>query len=225
MTGDRAALALVFTKLHRDWEDARQNWKDERAAMFDQSIIQHVGSHAARLNTEFDDFLTLASDIQAEMEHLGFQAPHHDEQEIANRQVDAKTDWQDAGGPARTRFGLDFGQFGHARFEEELLRREEASGRVRNVDFGIEYILNHPDGGQVRYDYVDLKTHQIIDYKSAKAGQTTTDVANDHRAQRQRHIQAYVAAFGFIPSYTYATYPSTSNLYLPDSDDGDHEHE
>ena len=170
------------------------------------------------MSVEFEEFLRYFADVRAQMEHLGFAGPEGDESELSQRQTDAEMDWHDAEGRLRSRFGLDFGKFGHEQFERELLEREEAGERIRNVDFGIEYVLNHPDGGQVRYDYVDLRAHRIVDYKSARPGQTATDVASDYRGQRQRHIEAYVHNFGVVPSYTYEMYPSTTGLFAPEND-------
>jgi hypothetical protein len=135
------------------------------------------------------------------------------ESELVARQKTAAEEWFDSRGRDRQEFALAFGQFGHERFAERIIERENMSGRKRNVHYGVEYELKLPDGTAVRYDYVDLEQHLIIDYKSAKPGQAEEQVAQRYREQRQRHIDAYVATFGVVPTYRYQTYPSSTALY------------
>jgi uncharacterized protein YukE len=84
---------------------------------------------------------------------------------------------------------------------------------VRDRDFGIEYVLTHPDGGTVRYDYVDLQIHRIVDLKARANGEALAEVSGRYGEQRDRHITAYRATFGVTPTYHYSCYLSTRHLF------------
>ena len=129
-------------------------------------------------------------------------------------EVEANTaELESSPGTVRSKFATDFGQFAHQRYQTKLREFEKLGGREEGKDFGIEYCVKHPDGDNVYYDYVDFNYHVIIDYKSAKNGQTEDDLAQKYREQRERHIAAYRAKFGVTPTYRYETYSSMVNLY------------
>jgi len=150
-----------------------------------------------------------------EREDRSRQTPDAAERELERRQSEAEREWrQDAG--ARREFGRDYGIQEHEDWAAEQRWAESAAGRVENKEYGIEMELRHPDGGKVRYDYVDLQNHRIVDRKPVAEGQTVHDLAREHAEQRTRHIEAYRAKYGVEPTYEYSPYPSSKRFY--DSD-------
>lgn len=135
--------------------------------------------------------------------------------EIERRQLEAARDWRRLPA-ARREFAADEGRVAHQDWQATLRRREARRGRVEGADYGIEYELAHPDGGKVRYDYVDLRAHRIVDLKPAVEGDTVAGVAAAHAHQRQRHLDAYKAKFGVEAEYHYAFHPSTRSLFGPE---------
>lgn len=113
---------------------------------------------------------------------------------------------------ARREFSRDVGQIEHLDWEAEARRADLARGLQENKDFAIEYTLEHPDGGCVRYDYVNFREHRILDRKPGHQGEKVIDLARRYQRQRERHIEAYRARFGVEPTYEYAIYPSTRDL-------------
>jgi len=121
----------------------------------------------------------------------------------------------------RTGFGLLFGQFAHERVQEKFRecerrigRKERKSGETEG-DFGIEFQINYPVKNSPRYDYVDFALDVIIDYKSARRGETEEEIAKKKRNsdQRRTHIRAYKKKFGVEPVYRYMTYQSVVNMF------------
>lgn len=135
------------------------------------------------------------------------------EAELRRRQVEAERDWKEADGPTRTGFGLEVGQVEHTEWQAEIRRAEVARGRIEGRDFGIEYVLQHPDGGTVRLDYVDFREDRIVDRKAQASTETDAELIRDYQAQRDRHLEAYKARFGRTPTYEYSPYSSTRDLY------------
>jgi hypothetical protein len=110
-----------------------------------------------------------------------------DEVQLKDQYREAHGVWRNIDGQDRKVFGIDFGQFAHERYQEDIIRQEELRGRSRNSDYGIEYELGYPDGGAVRYDYVDFQNHTIFDFKPVKPEQTEADIAKRYKEQRQHH--------------------------------------
>ena len=135
--------------------------------------------------------------------------------ELDRRQLEAERDWRRLP-DARRGFAADQGRVAHQDWQAALRRQEGRRGRVEGSDFGIEYEVAHPDGRKVRYDYVDLRAHRIVDLKPAVEGERVVKVAADNNQQRQRHIDAYKAKFGVEPEYHYAFHPSTRALFGAD---------
>lgn len=131
--------------------------------------------------------------------------------ELERRQREAAADW-DRSPRARRDFSREYGQVEHRDWQQEIRRDEQARGRVEGRDFGIEHVMDHPDGGKVRYDYVDFRQHRIVDRKPAREGERVTEIARTHEHERGRHLEAYRHQFGVTPEYEYSLYPSTEGL-------------
>jgi hypothetical protein len=140
------------------------------------------------------------------------QTDHDVEVELERRQSEAARDWRRRS-DARAEFGQTVGKEEHKDWQAELRRSEGARGRVEGRDYAIEYTLAHPDGGNVRYDYVDFKNHLIVDRKAQAADETDFELIKTYKEQQERHIEAYKARFGRIPTYEYSPYPSTRELF------------
>jgi hypothetical protein len=134
---------------------------------------------------------------------------------------EAKSEWlEKTEGSERTRFGLDFGQFAHKRYQAKIIEWENQCGRTQrskenpNGEYGIEYhIESLTDNKSAYFDYVDFDWNVIIDYKSAKEGQTLGEVEKKNKKQKEKHIRIYKEHFGITPKYYYETYPSTKDMY------------
>lgn len=134
-----------------------------------------------------------------------------DDEELEQRQAEALREWRNR--PAdRQEFSRDNGQTEHKDWQNEKRRNESARGRKEGVDFAIEYTLPHPDGSRVRYDYVDFRSHHIIDRKPARDGEKELDIARRYLDQQRRYIEAYRAKFGVEPTFEYSLYSSTQNM-------------
>lgn len=146
--------------------------------------------------------------------------PDAQEGELRQRDAEAMRDFRD-NPRARVEFAREVGATEHSDWQGEIRHQEAAAGRRESRgrdggDYGIEYVVEHPDGGKVRYDYVDLKAHQIVDRKPLHKGETVNDVANRYRDQRGRHVEAYEGRFQARPDYHYSFYPSTKDIGDPD---------
>lgn len=135
-----------------------------------------------------------------------------DDRELERRQREAEREWR-RNGPARRETTADMGRTEHAGWGAELRTRESAAGRVEGQHYGIEYELRHPSGDKVRYDYVDLEKHRIVDRKPAVEGESVARIAARYDRQRQQHVEAYQARFGVEPSYEYSFYPAPRGIY------------
>jgi hypothetical protein len=114
---------------------------------------------------------------------------------------------------ARREFSHLAGTEEHKRWEEQILLKETAAGRLRGIDFDLEAILPHGDGGSVRLDYVDYRNDVIIDRKPLAEGETEDQLQHRYREQRTRHIEAYEQATGRkVAEYRYSVYPSPRDL-------------
>lgn len=149
-------------------------------------------------------------------EHGIERYPDAEQAELDRRHAEALEEWRD-NPRARTAFAVQVGQVEHADWQGELRRIEAAAGRTERRhdgtgEFGIEYPLDHPDGGKVRYDYVDFEAHQIVDRKPLRRGEGVNEVARRYADQSRRHVEAYHARFGANPDYHYSFYPSVADL-------------
>jgi hypothetical protein len=195
------------------WARCRSIWRDSKAPEFEQlyvrtfeASIRQVESHAASFEESF-------ATVRIALLEMGFQDPNRVEAELERRQQEAQEEWSATAGDNRRSFGLQFGVFGHQQFEKRLIAEQTLKGRELGTDYDVERSVKHPDGRQVRFDFVDLKSHQIVDYKTARPGESEADVQARHQEQRQRHIEAYAHAYGVVPKYDYVTYPSTTGLF------------
>jgi hypothetical protein len=218
-----ASLASVARMLGVEWESARSFWRDALAHDFDQQIVQPVLGEMDAMLRAFAAFSAAWSDIQERVRVCGGGDFVREEQNLRTEQVTAEDAWRASSSSERVMFGLDFGNFAHWRSEESIIQWETARGRQRNVDYGIEYVIRLPNNETVRYDYVDLQNHIIVDVKSAHAGETEADVALRYAEQCTRHKAAYSERFGIVPDYQYITYPSTTGLFGSVDDDRDGE--
>lgn len=132
--------------------------------------------------------------------------------ELERRQSEAEREWR-SNPKARREFARDVGHEEHQRFADRKRSEERKRGRKEGRDFGVEHTEKHPDGGKVRYDYVDKRQHKIVDRKPAREGEKVSDLAKEHKKQRDRHREAYKAKHGKEPTYEYSVYPSTQDLY------------
>jgi hypothetical protein len=137
---------------------------------------------------------------------------HSVETELQRRQAEAARDWRDRP-DARTEFAQTVGRLEHADWQNEIRTSETARGRIEGKDYAIEHVLTHPDGGTVRYDYVDFKNHRIVDRKAQASHESDLDLVIAYKEQQRRHIEAYRARFGRTPTYEYSPYPSTKELF------------
>ena len=200
------------------WETCRTSWRDAHAAEFERKIIEPVLEEiesTLRAFRVYGEAWARVKGALADAEIADFDA---EETSYSDEQDLAEEEWQDSGGSVRTRFGLDFGEFAHWRSEDDIVKWETARGRRRNVDYGVEYTIRSDDE-IVRYDYVDLVNHIIVDFKSARAGESEEDVAQKYSDQCERHKAAYAAKFGVTPDYQYIVYPSTADLFRDFDDD------
>jgi len=188
--------------------------RDLRGSRFTEEIVDPLLTSGGELVNELTEFFGYLDSMQAELKDMGLPELLLTKNEINERIGNAREDWVTLAGRQRTRFGLDFGQFAHGRFKEGIIAEETSRKRIRDVHYGAEYEMKHPDGKKVQYDYVDFEKHLIVDYKSANKGQTEKEVGAAYTQQRQRHIDAYFAAFGVVPSYKYVTYPSSKDLFF-----------
>jgi hypothetical protein len=136
--------------------------------------------------------------------------------ELERRQAEAAREWHRAKPRDKSEFALEVGQIEHKDWEAEIRRVENAKGRIEGKDYAIEYELEHPDGGKVRYDYVDFREHRIVDRKAEAIAETDGELVKKYEEQRRRHVEAYKARFGRTPTYyEYSSYPSTKDLFKP----------
>ena len=135
--------------------------------------------------------------------------------ELERRQTEAAQEWYRAKPRDKTEFALEVGQVEHKDWESEIRRVENAKGRIEGKDYAIEYELEHPDGGKVRYDYVDFKEHRIVDRKAEAIDETDLELVKQYKEQQKRHVEAYKARFGRAPTYEYSPYRSTKDLFKP----------
>jgi hypothetical protein len=147
-------------------------------------------------------------------EHGLERYPDPEQAELTRRESEALQDFRD-NPRARSAFARQVGATEHGDWQHDIRRQEAAAGRREARDYGIEYVVKHPDGGNVRYDYVDLKGHQIVDRKPIHKGETVGDVSNRYAEQRGRHVEAYEARFQARPEYSYSFYPSTKDMDDP----------
>lgn len=151
-------------------------------------------------------------------EHGAERYPDPEQAELDKRHAEGVRTWRDHP-EARREVCKVMGAAEHKQWQAEVRRQESAAGRRErhgdgdgDGDYGIEYEVKHPDGGNVRYDYVDFKSHAIVDRKPAHRDDTVLDVARRYRTQRTRHVEAYRARYRAEPTYDYALYPSPSEL-------------
>ena len=141
--------------------------------------------------------------------------PDPEQAELDRRESEGMRDYRE-NPAARREFVMDVGRTEHSDWQGEIRRAETAAGRREwdgsRGDYGIECSIEHPDGRRVRYDYVDLRSHQIVDRKPLRDGQSVNDVARHYAEQRRRHVEAYRARFHEDPSYHYSFYPSAADL-------------
>ncbi len=137
---------------------------------------------------------------------------HNVEIELERRQAEAARDWRHSP-DARAEFAQTVGKQEHLDWQNEIRRSETAHGRIEGKDYAIEHTLTHPDGGSVRYDYVDFKNHRIVDRKAQAGDESDLDLVKAYKEQQRRHIEAYRARFGRTPTYEYSPYPSTKELF------------
>jgi hypothetical protein len=182
---------VMERRKHIDGKREMREWSQETGRPKDGSDQTGGQSDASSKKTQSDD-------------------ETDDDKELERRQAEAMQEWR-RNPAARREFGLEYGKVEHDDWEKEMRVRDEAAGFVDGKDFGIEHELEHPDGGKVRYDYVNLREHRIIDRKAAHEGQHVTDIAKKYERQRQRHIEAYKARYGVEPQYEYSVYPSTKD--------------
>lgn len=142
--------------------------------------------------------------------------------ELDRRHDEALDEWR-RNGAARREFATQFGMTEHLDWQAEMRNREQAAGQRERKgegegEFGIEYEMAHPDGGPVRYDYVDFRSHTVVDRKPIADGETYAKLSDKYAAQRGRHVEAYQARYGVAPEYYYALYPSTKDLDASNAD-------
>lgn len=147
-------------------------------------------------------------------EHGFERYPDHHQQELDRQESEALQTWRD-NPEARAAFARQYGATEHGDWQGEIRRQETAAGAREGRDYGIEYVVSHPDGGNVRYDYVDLRSHQIVDRKPIHRGESIHDVAARYRHQRERHLEAYRHHFKQEADYYYSLYPSSKDIDEP----------
>jgi len=131
----------------------------------------------------------------------------------ADRRTDEGLSEFKRNGAARREFSHVAGTAEHTRWEEEILQAEQKTGRVRGADFEIEAVINHPDGGTVRLDYVDYRKDIIIDRKPIAHNETDEQLKTKYEQQRKRHIEAYEHSTGRkVLEYKYSLYPSPKEI-------------
>lgn len=140
--------------------------------------------------------------------------------ELERRQEEAEDDWQQADGSERAAFAREVGHVEHQDWQSAIRESESRRGRIDGQDYGIEYVLQHPDGGTVRLDYVDFREDRIVDRKAQASDESDLTLARHYREQRERHVAAYRARFGRTPTYEYAPYSSTRDLYTDGPEPG-----
>jgi hypothetical protein len=120
-------------------------------------------------------------------------------------------------GADRSEFGRQDGQYEHKRWQDEVSETEIKAGRQRGIDFETEKVFKHPDGGEVRLDYVNYRTDVIIDRKPVRLSENKEELINKYENQRKRHIEAYEYSTGHkVLHYDYSLYPSTNQLWSDD---------
>lgn len=147
-------------------------------------------------------------------EHGFERYPDAQQEELDQRDAEALQTWRD-NPEARKEFARRYGSTEHADWQGDIRRQETAAGAREGKDYGIEYVVDHPDGGKVRYDYVDLRAHQIVDRKPFHKGESIDDLSNRYRHQRERHLEAYRHRFKQEADYYYSLYPSSKDLDDP----------
>jgi hypothetical protein len=207
-----AQLEGLLRKLQSDWLTCTNYWRDQRVRMLDNEVFLPIQTSGQEIANAFDEFMSILEEARAEVTSFDLPDFRASEDELNERIDEAKNVWGDLPGIERRDFSKDFGLFAHVRRAQEIQEYETDRGRLRNVHYGLEYELLHPDGRKVRYDYVDLEAHRIIDYKPLGEAETDEHIAKKYKDQRQRHIDAYVARFGVVPDYLYVTYSSSTNL-------------
>lgn len=200
-------------KLSHEWLQCQAVWRDRQARAFDAEVVSRLVTESRNLSIRFNEYLGAISRLRSIIRHSEITDPFLDIHEVESRQNEAQAQWHRTAGGEKSRFAVDFGQFAHERYAQEIIAFENSRGRRRNLDYAVEYSLAHPDGGTVRLDYVDLQNHHIVDFKSVQDGQAGSQLANSYAAQRQRHVEAYAAQFGVVPTYEYRTYRSSKDLY------------
>jgi len=117
-------------------------------------------------------------------------------------------------GTARREFSHVAGTEEHVKWTRDKRQGEIAAGWVERVDFDVEKVLAHPDGGQVRLDFVDYRRDVIVDHKPLRIGETDEQLAARYAKQRTRHIEAYEHATSRkVASYEYVTYSSPRDIF------------
>lgn len=209
-----------LSRLHNDWSTCLNYWRDDRSIMFEAEVVRPIQESGSSLAGAYDAFLAVLDGARAEVKSLGGLPDYHSTQQELELRIDEAEDaWRASAGSDRRDFAKDFGLFAHVRKAEEIEEYETSRGRLRGVHYGVEFVLTHEDGGTVRYDYVDLENHRIVDYKPMGESETIEQMAKKYKDQRQRHIEAYTHHFGVVPDYEYVTYPSSKDMY----DDGGEE--
>lgn len=116
-----------------------------------------------------------------------------------------------------------WGQLEHHQWQADMRAAAEQVGLVEGKDFDIEKSLPHPDGGPgVRYDYVDYVGHKIIDMKPMEYDGSMTELLAKYQSQRERHLQAYQAAYGVTPNYEYVPYAGVKEIVKEGQGKGNH---
>ncbi len=150
-------------------------------------------------------------DLQGDLKSiLDKTDPHW--KEADRRTLDSEREFK-RNAKARSEFCHAAGTEEHKRWENEVSRQENKSGKVKGVDYGIEAVHRNAEGKPVRLDHVDYHTDIITDRKPISKDETEEQLTKRYQNQRESHIEAYEHSTGRkVLEYRYSLYASPKDV-------------